>query len=121
YVYDSFGNLTTSSGTLTNPFQYTGRDYDQETGLRYYRARYYDPAVGRFLSEDPLEFGGGINFYAYVHNSPSNRTDPLGFCDKEFDWDKAKFCLVQSFQDHFGLTGAAGLSGALAIPISKAI
>ncbi len=43
-----------------------------------YRARYYDPATGRFLSEDPIGFDGGSNFYAYVGNSPTNRKDPLG-------------------------------------------
>src|SRR5271167_839163 len=45
YTFDSFGNLTASSGSLTNPFQYTGRESDPETGLYYYRARYYDPSV----------------------------------------------------------------------------
>ncbi len=49
-----------------------------ETGLYYYRARYYDPTVGRFISEDPIGFGGGINFYAYVRNDPVILTDPLG-------------------------------------------
>jgi RHS repeat-associated protein len=80
YVYDSFGNLTTSSGTISNPFQYTGRDYDPETGLRYYRARYYDPFIGRFISEDPVRFSGGINYYPYVANDPVNLSDPLGLC-----------------------------------------
>jgi RHS repeat-associated protein len=70
YVYDSFGNLIASSGSTVNPFQYTGRDFDTETGLRYYRARYYDPVVGRFLSEDPVRFRGGVNFYGYVVNNP---------------------------------------------------
>src|SRR5262249_6225484 len=64
YVYDSFGNLANSNGTTTNPYQYTGRDFDAETGLRYYRARYYDPTTARFLSEDPVSFaGGGTSFY----------------------------------------------------------
>jgi RHS repeat-associated protein len=79
YTYDSFGNLTVSSGTLVNPFQYTGRDYDPETGLRYYRARYYNPGTGRFLSEDPVGFeGSGPNFYNYVGGSPLRFVDPLG-------------------------------------------
>jgi RHS repeat-associated protein len=78
YTYDSFGNTTNSQGSPTNPFRYTGREFDSETNLYYYRARYYDPETGRFLSEDPLEFGGGINFYPYVQNSPANLSDPSG-------------------------------------------
>jgi len=78
YTYDSFGNATASSGNTSNPFRYTGRERDPETGIYYYRARYYDPAVGRFLSEDPVRFKGGINFYAYVGNRPLIHIDPLG-------------------------------------------
>ena len=78
YTYDSFGNLTASTGSVVNPLQYTGRESDAETGLYYYRARYYDPNAGRFLSEDPSDFNGGINFYAYVANNPINWIDPLG-------------------------------------------
>jgi RHS repeat-associated protein len=78
YTYDSFGNLAMSTGSLTNPFQYTGRDYDPETGLRYYRARYYDSQGGRFINEDPIRFGGGVNFYDYVQNNPADSTDPSG-------------------------------------------
>jgi RHS repeat-associated protein len=49
---------------------FTGREYDPETGLYYYRARYYDPKIGRFVSQDPIGFLGGNNFYAYVENNP---------------------------------------------------
>jgi len=80
YTYDSFGNTTASTGSLTNPFQYTGRQFESETGLYYYRARYYDPTTGRFLSEDPIGFKGGINHYSYVDNRPLNFTDPFGLC-----------------------------------------
>ena len=88
YTYDSFGKLTASTGSLVNPFQYTARESDPETGLYYYRARYYDPAAGRFIGEDPLEFFGGIDFYAYVENDPINLSDPFGFrpltdCEKK--------------------------------------
>jgi RHS repeat-associated protein len=78
YTYDSFGNLTASTGTLTNSFRYTAREFDTETNLYFYRARYYDPNSGRFLSEDPVRFDGGINFYAYVGNNASDLSDPLG-------------------------------------------
>jgi RHS repeat-associated protein len=77
YSYDSFGKAT-STGTLTNPFQYTGREFDSETGIYEYRLRYYDPTDGRFLQEDPIRFRGGANFYAYVKNSPIGAVDPLG-------------------------------------------
>jgi len=76
--YDSYGNLTASTGTLVSSFRYTGRESDPETGLYYYRARYYDPNPGRFLTEDPTQFSGAINFYAYASNMPSNATDPTG-------------------------------------------
>jgi RHS repeat-associated protein len=78
YAYDSFGNLSSSTGSLVNPFRYTGRDFDAETGLHYYRARYYDPQIGRFVSEDPIGFGGGLNFYPYVHGNPVLFIDPTG-------------------------------------------
>ena len=78
YTYDSFGNLTASAGSVPNPFQYTARESDPETGLYYYRARYYDPAGGRFISEDPIGFNSGANFYRYVRNNAVNLTDPTG-------------------------------------------
>ena len=83
YTYDSFGNATASSGTTSNPFRYTGREFDSETGLYYYRARYYDPTVGRLLNEDQWRFSGGINFYAYVGSNPTNLTDPSGLLPKD--------------------------------------
>jgi RHS repeat-associated protein len=81
YTYDSFGNLTTPTGTVTNRFRYTGREFDTETGLYYYRARYYDQNAGRFLSEDPITFGAGINFYPYVRNKSTKMIDPSGLAD----------------------------------------
>lgn len=76
--YDPFGNIQSSSLSHPNMLQYTGRERDADTGLYYYRARYYDAVVGRFLSEDPLGFQAGINFYAYVDNNPMNASDPTG-------------------------------------------
>jgi len=76
-VYDSFGNTTSSTGTLTNPFRYTAREAD-EIHAYFYRARYYDPINGRFLSEDPIGFGGGVNFYNYALGDPTTFSDPTG-------------------------------------------
>src|ERR1700678_1083487 len=78
YTYDSYGEVASSTGTLVNPFQYTGREFDSETGIYYYRARYFDPKAGRFLSEDQTRLRGGINFYAYTRNRPVLLTDPSG-------------------------------------------
>ena len=78
YTYDSFGNRVASTGTLTNPFQYTGREFDPETGIYYYRARYFDPSVGRFLSQDPIRFLSGVNHYAYTWNNPVILKDAFG-------------------------------------------
>ena len=81
YNYDSFGFLTSSTGSATNWFRYTARQFDSESALYYYRARYYDPTSGRFLSEDPIRFSGGTtNFYQYVANRPVTASDPFGLC-----------------------------------------
>ncbi|MBS1801233.1 MAG: Ig-like domain-containing protein [Acidobacteria bacterium] len=77
YSYEPFGNTTVSGASTTNSFAYTGREIDT-AGLYYYRSRYYSPATGRFLSEDPIGIAGGINLYAYTSNNPLNYTDPLG-------------------------------------------
>jgi RHS repeat-associated protein len=79
-TYDSFGKVVSQSNTSFEfRYGYTGREQDNETGLDYYRARYYDAGVGRFIGEDPLGFGAGDgNLTRYVGNSPTNFTDPSG-------------------------------------------
>jgi RHS repeat-associated protein len=81
YDYDAFGNIKCSPFPIwiKQPYTYTGREFDTETGLYYYRARYYDAQAGRFIQKDPIGFAGGdINLYNYVGNAPVNRTDPTG-------------------------------------------
>lgn len=76
--FDAFGAPLALNATTGNDLLYTGRELDRDTGLYYYRARYYDPELGRFISEDPKGFAAGINFYAYVNNNPINANDPSG-------------------------------------------
>lgn len=78
YTYDSFGNITNSTGSIVNPFRYTARDFDTETNLHYFRTRYLDPSTGRFLSEDTARFDESVNFYPYVNNNPLTYNDPFG-------------------------------------------
>jgi RHS repeat-associated protein len=75
--YDPYGTTVASGDTSSNPFQYTGRENDG-TGLYYYRARYYNPSLGRFVSEDPIGFQSGPNLYAYAGGDPISYTDPQG-------------------------------------------
>jgi RHS repeat-associated protein len=72
--YDPWGNM--SMGAATNGWAYTGREWDGETGLYYYRARYYNPASGAFMSEDPLPWASAS--YQYVRNNPAKFVDPAG-------------------------------------------
>lgn len=78
YVYDGFGNIVQQNGSLQNPYTYTGREFDSESGLYFYRARYYDPTTGRFITEDPIGLAGSLNLYVYVDNNAINFIDPIG-------------------------------------------
>jgi RHS repeat-associated protein len=77
YLYSPYGD-SANSGSAATPLQFTGRENDAGTGLYYYRARYYSPQLGRFISEDPLGVAAGTNVYAYVNGNPIGGIDPLG-------------------------------------------
>src|SRR5262249_15457619 len=77
YTFDPFGATAASGASSTNALQFTGRENDND-GLYYYRARYYAPSIGRFLSEDPADWRSGVDLYAYVGDNPVNLTDPYG-------------------------------------------
>ncbi|MBI4468981.1 MAG: RHS repeat-associated core domain-containing protein, partial [Acidobacteria bacterium] len=98
YQYDAYGRQTiVASGgnpasgfggdrlmaagersTVGNPYLFTGRRLDPETGLYYYRMRYMDAELGRFISRDPIGYAGGIGLYEYVGGRPTGSTDAMG-------------------------------------------
>jgi RHS repeat-associated protein len=88
-VYDSFGKVIGETNPAVNfRFGYTGQELDPETGNYNYGRRFYDPNVGRFISEDPTGFNAGdANLYRYVRNNPINFVDPFGLCgSSNFDF-----------------------------------
>jgi RHS repeat-associated protein len=112
YVYDSYGQIVQQVGTLANPFTYTAREFDAESGLYFYRARYYDPEIGRFLTEDPLRFGAGdVNLYRYVFNGPITLTDPYGLLTKAERADIAK-----QFSNAVDTFGYATIAASITLP-----
>ena len=116
YTYDAFGQIT-QTGALQQPFGFTGREFDAESGLYYYRARYYDPALGMFIQSDPIGFAAGdLNIYAYVENDPFNWTDPSGLAS---DGDVLTAGIVATTRSTMGIIGR-GLMGA-ALDISSMI
>jgi RHS repeat-associated protein len=81
YAYDPFGKVTNQEEAISQPFKFVGQYgvMTEPNGFYYMRARYYDPQVGRFVSEDPIGFeGGDVNLYAYVGNNPIVLIDPDG-------------------------------------------
>jgi RHS repeat-associated protein len=133
YAYGPFGATTQSGSASANPAQYTGRENDG-SGLYYYRGRYYSPTLQRFVSQDPLGFGGSDpNLYAYVRNDPANFIDPLGLLANNSWLDALQTGLdlgglIPGFGEPFDLINAgisvargdsigAGLSMAAMLPI----
>jgi RHS repeat-associated protein len=87
YAYGPFGEPTQATGplALVNPFRFSTKYHDEETGLIYYGYRFYNPSTGRWLSRDPIGHRGGLNLYGFTENNPVNQVDPLGLALYAFD------------------------------------
>ena len=103
--YEAFGKNAASSLTR---YQFTGRELDSASNLLYYRARWYDPSQGRFLSEDPIGFKGGLDLYSYVWDDPVNLVDPLG----RFPWLRSLCAVVGAGAGALIGDWVGGLAGA---------
>ena len=106
YAYDVFGeptiytaagadglwrtsdDTTATASAIGNPYLFTGRRYDNESGLYYYRARMYAPELGRFMQTDPIGYTDGMNWYAYCGNNSSSFVDPMGLCKGGGFWER---------------------------------
>jgi RHS repeat-associated protein len=89
YACDVWGNTTIRASDLSpltssqfgNRFMFQGREYSTATGFYNFRARWYAPTIGRWLSKDPIGLEGGLNLYVFCGNDPVNFTDPMGLCE----------------------------------------
>lgn len=85
YEYDAFGDCIYKEETVANRFGFAGEQYDPAAGMYYLRARFYNPAIGRFIQEDTY-YGDGLNLYAYCHNNPVGYVDPSGhICQNKYE------------------------------------
>ena len=84
YEYSVYGQVAASDADHPNRFMFTGREFDKDTGLYYYRARYYHPEIGRFLQTDPVGYKGGMHLYRYCRNCPLSLADPTGCIPTSF-------------------------------------
>jgi RHS repeat-associated protein len=109
YSYDPFGVLMEKTGTLDQPFRFSTKRYDEDTGLSYYGYRFYSASLGRWITRDPLGEAGGINLYGFVGNNAINGIDPLGLKNRAPVWRRPTPTMrsevdhnrVESIQDAF--------------------
>ncbi|MEJ5343193.1 MAG: RHS repeat-associated core domain-containing protein [Thermogutta sp.] len=111
-IHDAFGKVTSESNSAVDSlFLFTARPFDSDTQLQNNLNRWYDARVGRWLSEDPVGFNGGVNLYRYVLNTPTNRLDPRGTVT--IVWSCCSDDQVKSLQDNFASAERAARAAAM--------
>jgi RHS repeat-associated protein len=110
YIYGAWGQIRGQTQMVNNIYGYTGREFSED-GLYFYRARYLDSNLGRFISEDPIGFLADVNFYSYVSNNPTIYLDPYGLFSVELNllillvkWIKCAKSIVGSYKFSSGVT-----------------
>jgi len=94
YEYSAYGQVAAEDPNHPNPYMFTGRRFDIETGLYHYRARCYNPHIGRFMQTDPVGYDDGINWYLYCKNNPVNFVDASGKWLSPYHWQLTKVLMV---------------------------
>ena len=128
--YTPFGSLTFEEGKLKRAVKFTGKDLDEDTGLYYFNARWYDQSIGRFISEDPIK--DGLNWYTYAANNPLRFVDPTGLSEEPATlkftpkqgrtfWDAARFVLQNSERPGTWLADQAKKNPKLVKELAEAI
>jgi RHS repeat-associated protein len=134
YEYTSFGELKHRGNNVKQSYTYTGREWDEEMGMHFYRARYYDAKIGRFLTKDPLlqkfirnaesqqpqtsalltriHDPRGLHSYVYVRNNPIKLTDPSGMIEVEALIRELRGQVIEQIYDMIIDTTIAGVAGA---------
>jgi RHS repeat-associated protein len=115
HAYGPFGEPNVTTGSR---FKYTGQAHMPNLGLYYYKARFYSPALGRFLQPDPIGYDDGPNMYAYVGNNPMNRVDPTGLAAEEHHggFGGIRMTPTAAVTSAGSFLGSIGLGGGLALP-----
>ena len=114
YSYDEWGNILNSQEQISNPMKYVGEYYDDETGLYYLRARYYDPSIGRFISKDPVIEGDvtnplTLNIYGYCTENPIKYCDLNGLWKDEVHYDLTyRWAIYHGISEEYARSMASG-------------
>ena len=105
FEYDAWGNILSATSSIPalarNRYRFQCREWSAATGLVNFRARWYDPVTGRWLSKDPIGLSGGLNLYAFCGNDPVNWKDKFGLCSKKgnAEVEKARIRSLRSGDD----------------------